>query len=219
MKKLQAFGISLILFIIFTWVIALLVTKIVIPAKLEIGKSIITPNVVELQLPDAKQLLIEAGFSLEDSLAIEWIATPNSPDLTVLSQAPKAGKIVKNANRIKLEVSTGGKQVVIPLVLGENAINASSKIKQMGLNVVFVKKNYGLYEQNTAVNVVPKVGSKVMKGSKVTIYVESVGTGSYSGNDTSYESRSDFNPFKEDSLKVTPKEEESTLEEILNDNY
>lgn len=89
----------------------------------------------------------------------------------------------------------------------------------MGLNVVFVKKNYGLYEQNTAVNVVPKVGSKVMKGSKVTIYVESVGTGSYSGNDTSYESRSDFNPFKEDSLKVTPKEEESTLEEILNDNY
>lgn len=173
MKNLKAFGIAVILFIMFVWIVLLVTTKIVIPMKLDIGKSIKTPNVVEMDLNLAKATLRDSGFVFQDSLAIKWVTTPNYPDKTVISQIPVAGKIVKNNNRIKLEVSTGGHQVVIPLVLEENAINASSKIKQLGLEVKLVKKTYGLYNQNIVVEVYPEVGTKVLKGSKVTIFVES----------------------------------------------
>jgi len=173
MTHLKAFGISLIIFILFVWIVLVVTTKIVIPMKLDIGDSLKAPDVVALTLSEAKKKLIEAGFNFQDSLAIEWVKSPIYPDSTVISQNPIANKIVKNRNRIKLEVSSGGIEVVIPTVLEENAINASSRIKQMGLEVELVKKNYGLYPENTVAVVEPKVGTKVLKGSKVTLYIES----------------------------------------------
>ncbi|MBI9032818.1 PASTA domain-containing protein [bacterium] len=173
MTHLKAFGISLIIFILFVWIVLVVTTKIVIPMKLDIGDSLKAPDVVELTLSEAKKKLIEAGFNFQDSLAIEWVKSPIYPDSTVISQNPIANKIVKNRNRIKLEVSSGGIEVVIPTVLEENAINASSRIKQMGLEVELVKKNYGLYPENTVAVVEPTVGTKVLKGSKVTLYIES----------------------------------------------
>ena len=140
MKHIKAFGFALILFIIFVWIVLFIITKIIIPVKLDIGQSLVTPNVVELDLSEAKKLLRNKGFVIQDSLVIDWVKTPKFPDRTVISQFPAAGKIVKNKNRVKLEVSSGGQLVVIPLILEENAINASSKLKQIGLEVSYVKK-------------------------------------------------------------------------------
>ena len=36
-----------------------------------------------------------------------------------------------------------------------------------------LKKKYGLYAENTVVKVDPEVGSKVLKGSLITLYIES----------------------------------------------
>jgi serine/threonine-protein kinase len=173
MKHLKAFAIAVLLFIIFISFVLVIATKIVIPVKLDIGKSLEVPKVIDLELSEAKKLLRESGFVLNDSLSIEWIKTPKYPDRTVISQFPKAGKLVKNKSRIKLEVSNGGQLVVIPLILEENAINASSRLKQLGLEVELVKKNYGLYDQNSVVEVEPEIGSKVLKGSLVKLYIES----------------------------------------------
>ncbi len=212
MKNLKAFGFALILFIIFVWIILVVTTKFVIPMKLDIGKSIKTPDIVNLELSVAKQKLREAGFSFQDSLAIIWVTSPKYPDRTVISQIPKANKIVKNTNRIKMEVSTGGKQVVIPLVLEENAINASSRLKQLGLDVKFVKKSYGLYDQNTVVKVEPGVGTKVLKGSQVTLFIES--------EIEDVVTERDSLGLSTDPLidNVKTKTDDSTLEEILNNN-
>ncbi len=222
MKNLKAFGISVILFIIFVWIVLLVTTKIVIPVKLDIGKSLITPNVVNMELSEAKQILRKAGFAFQDSLAIEWVTSPNYPDRTVISQTPVANKIVKNNNRVRLEVSTGGKQVNIPLVLEDNAINASSKIKQLGLEVVFVRKNYGLFEQNTVVKVEPEVGSKVLKGSKVILYIESeyedqVLEDQVLENEKSDNESSQISTEDKDSNEIEMIDH-SSLEEILNNN-
>lgn len=222
MKNLKAFGISVILFIIFVWIVLLVTTKIVIPAKLDIGKSLITPDVVNMELSEAKQILRKAGFAFQDSLAIEWVTSPNYPDRTVISQTPVANKIVKNNNRVRLEVSTGGKQVNIPLVLEDNAINASSKIKQLGLEVVFVRKNYGLFEQNTVVKVEPEVGSKVLKGSKVILYIESeyedqVLEDQVLENEKSDNESSQISTEDKDSNEIEMIDH-SSLEEILNNN-
>lgn len=222
MKNLKAFGIAVILFIFFVWLVLIATTKIVIPQKLDIGKSITTPNVVELELNEAKQKLRDAGFTFQDSLAIEWVTSPLYPDKTVITQTPVANKIVKNTNRIKLEVSTGGKQVVIPLVLEDNAINASSKIKQLGLEVIFVKKNYGIFDQNTVVKVEPEVGSKVLKGSTVILYIESEYEDEELKNDIIDKELSEDNELDTISSEVDPKNEpdieDLSLEEILKNN-
>jgi hypothetical protein len=218
MKNLKAFGIAVILFIIFVWMILIVTTKIVIPMKLDIGKSFTTPNVVELELSQAEKKLRDSGFVFQDSLAIEWVTTPNYPDRIVISQFPIAGKVVKNNSRIKLEVSTGGQQVVIPLVLEENAINASSKIKQLGLEVNFIKKKYGLYDQNVVVEVDPKVGSKVLKGSKVTLYIESEVEDLIIESDSLDVDNQEFHSVNERLDENILPIDDSTLEEILENN-
>lgn len=218
MKNLKAFGIAVILFIIFVWIILMVTTKIVIPVKLDIGKSFSTPNVVELDLSLAKQKLSDSGFLVQDSLSIDWVTTPNYPDNTVIAQSPVAGKIVKNNSRIKLEVSTGGQQVIIPLVLEENAINASSRIKQLGLEVKFIKKTYGLYDQNIVVEVEPKVGTKVLKGSKVILYIESDVEDIIIEKDSLDVSGQDLNSQNEVQDINLLQIDDYTLEEILENN-
>lgn len=203
MRHLKALAIATILLIIFLSGVLILVTKIVIPAKLDIGKSLEVPDVTDMDLTLAKEKLISSGFVFEDSLSIEWIKTPKYPDRTVISQFPNAGKLVKNKNRIKLEVSSGGQLVVLPLVLEENAINASSRLKQLGLKVKIQKKNYGLYEQNSVVEVIPEVGSKILKGSEVVLIIESE---TVEEDATSQDSLSN--------LEINS----SSLEDILNNN-
>ncbi len=213
MRHIKAFAIAVLLFIIFVLVVLFITTKVIIPAKLDIGEKVKVPNVENQELSQAKKMLKESGFVINDSLAIEWIKTPKYADNTVISQYPNAGKLVKNRSRIKLEVSSGGQLVVIPLILQENAINASSRLKQIGLEVELIKKNYGLYEQNSVVEVVPEVGSKVLKGSSVKLYIESeIEDIEENGeNQTSIDEDEEVNERTQD-------KEYSTIEEILEDN-
>lgn len=173
MKHLKALGIAIIFFVIFITAILLVTTKVVIPAKLDIGKTITTPAVVGLDLEVAKSKLTQAGFTLQDSLSIVWVSSPKYADNTVISQLPLQDKVVKKSSSVKLEVSSGGQMVVIPSILEDNAFNASSKLKQLGLEVAFVRKNYGLYTQNSVVKVDPEIGTKILKGSRVVLYIES----------------------------------------------
>lgn len=174
MKHLKALGIAIIFFVIFITAILLVITKVVIPIKLDIGKTITTPAVVGLDLETAKSELTQAGFTLQDSLlSIVWVSSPKYADNTVISQLPLQDKVVKKSSSIRLEVSSGGQIVVIPSILEDNAFNASSKLKQLGLEVAFVRKNYGLYTQNSVVKVDPEIGSKILKGSRVVLYIES----------------------------------------------
>lgn len=205
MKHLKALGVAIIFFVIFVSAILLVTTKIVIPLKLDIGKTITTPEVVGIELEVAKTKLKEAGFTLQDSLSITWVSSPNFADNTVISQIPREKKVVKKGSGIRLEVSSGGKLVVVPAVLEENAINASSKLKQLGLEVVFIKKNYGLYAQNSVVKVDPEIGSKVLKGSKVILYIESEVEDEVLDQEAS------------DDLDSEPNVEDRDLEEILED--
>lgn len=205
MKHLKALGVAIIFFVIFVSAILLVTTKIVIPLKLDIGKTITTPEVVGIELEVAKTKLKEAGFTLQDSLSITWVSSPNFADNTVISQIPREKKVVKKGSGIRLEVSSGVKLVVVPAVLEENAINASSKLKQLGLEVVFIKKNYGLYAQNSVVKVDPEIGSKVLKGSKVILYIESEVEDEVLDQEAS------------DDLDSEPNVEDRDLEEILED--
>ncbi|MFA7056047.1 MAG: PASTA domain-containing protein [Candidatus Cloacimonadales bacterium] len=212
MKHLKALGVAIIFFVIFVSAILLVTTKIVIPLKLDIGKTITMPTVVGIDLEVAKSKLQEAGFTLQDSLSITWVSSPNYADNTVISQIPRGEKVVKKGSGIRLEVSSGGKIVVVPSVLEENAINASSKLKQLGLEVVFIKKNYGLYAQNSVVKVDPGIGSKVLKGSKVILYIESEVENEVFEVETSDELDSE-----EDESFPEPNIEDRNLEEILED--
>lgn len=212
MKHLKALGVAIIFFVIFVSAILLVTTKIVIPLKLDIGKTITMPTVVGIDLEVAKSKLQEAGFTLQDSLSITWVSSPNYADNTVISQIPRGEKVVKKGSGIRLEVSSGGKIVVVPSILEENAINASSKLKQLGLEVVFIKKNYGLYAQNSVVKVDPGIGSKVLKGSKVILYIESEVENEIFEVETSDELDSE-----EDESFPEPNIEDRNLEEILED--
>lgn len=212
MKHLKALGIAIIFFVIFITAVLLVTTKIVIPAKLNTGKTLVVPSVVGLDLEVAKGKLTQAGFTLRDYLSITWVSSPIYGDNVVISQLPLQDKVVKKDSSIRLEVSSGGQLVVIPPILEDNAINASSKLKQLGLEVAFIRKNYGLYTQNSVVKVDPEIGTKILKGSRVVLYIES----EYDEDISEFET---FKRIEIEEIDSSPESdiEDRDLEEILKD--
>ncbi len=173
MRHLKAFIIALVIFTVFILSVLTITSKIIIPHKLNIGASTEVPELVGLKLSKAKKLIEESGFHINDKTSIVWKYSPLYEKGTILEQKPLGKKKVKEGCEMELIVSLGSEKVVIPLVVEENYVNASSTLKQIGLEPVIIRKNYGTLALNKVSKIEPKSGTEVLKGSKVTLYVES----------------------------------------------
>lgn len=165
--------IAVIIFSIFILSVVLFTSGVVVPLMLNIGKSTKVPILVNMKIADAKKEIEKSGFLFNDSLSVERKFTVDYEEGIVLSQSPRGGKIVKKGDLIKVVVSLGTEQVIIPTVEENNYINASSKLKQMGFAVVLVKKKYGILPLNMVAKIEPESGTKVLKGSTVKLFIES----------------------------------------------
>ena len=173
MRHVKAMIIAVIIFSIFILSVVLFTSGVVVPLMLNIGKSTKVPILVNMKIADAKKEIEKSGFLFNDSLSVERKFTVDYEEGIVLSQSPRGGKIVKKGDLIKVVVSLGTEQVIIPTVEENNYINASSKLKQMGFAVVLVKKKYGILPLNMVAKIEPESGTKVLKGSTVKLFIES----------------------------------------------
>ncbi len=93
---------------------------------------------------------------------------------TIISQSLKKGEIVQRGTRLNLTVSKGSEYVYIPNVLNatyEQALKALTA-EDVGLVVKKVlKANEGNHKQNTVESTSPMYGSRVRRGSEITVTV------------------------------------------------
>ena len=99
------------------------------------------------------------------------------PARTVVAQYPLAGKKVKRGWEVRINISSGSKQVSVPDVVGEDEATATADLEAAGFTVNSVDsptsdpgKDGVVVDQN------PNGGTKASDSSTVTIYV-----GRYSG--------------------------------------
>lgn len=104
-----------------------------------------------------------------------------SPDVTetysdsvaegqLIKQEPEAGKTVYHGDKIKLTISKGPETVAIPNLVESSTSQAKEKLQSLGLEVI-VKANPFLFSpRNKVSTIVPAPGTKVKRGTTVTIY-------------------------------------------------
>ncbi len=108
--------------------------------------------------------LVEAGFDVDS----KYVFSEDLPAGAVVSQSPAQGEAEKGS-LITLTVSKGTEYVFIPNIFALNEKKAISALEDLELKVEV--KRLGNKKEKVVTNISPKVGSKVKRGSKVTITV------------------------------------------------
>ena len=108
--------------------------------------------------------LVEAGFEVKT----QYIFSEDLPAGAVISQSPGSGEADKGST-ITLIVSKGTEFVFIPNVFALSEEKAVATLEDLELKVVV--KKVGNKKTKVVTNIAPKVGSKVKRGSTVTITV------------------------------------------------
>ena len=133
-----------------------------------ISKGIETIDVTSYVGKSADQALnelTEGGFDVEtiDQFSESVLAG------TVISQVPSGGAPLAKVTKIILTVSKGSEYVFIPNVFSLTEAKARAALADLELKVVV--KKIGVKKVKAVTNISPKVGTKVKRGSAVTITV------------------------------------------------
>jgi serine/threonine-protein kinase len=87
----------------------------------------------------------------------------------VVSQDPAAAKDYPKGTAVSVNISKGSAYVFIPNVYSLSETKAKATLSALDLQVIVKRMGTKAVKQVTAIS--PKVGSKVLRGSKVTITV------------------------------------------------
>lgn len=132
-----------------------------------ISKGVEQVGVTNYKGKSGEQALVEltaAGFDVD----IKYQFSEDLPIGAVISQSPTPGEADKGST-ITLVVSKGSEFVFIPNIFSISEEKAVATLKDLELKVVV--KKVGTKKTKVVTNVTPKVGTKVKRGSTVTITV------------------------------------------------
>ena len=109
--------------------------------------------------------LTDAGFDVQPKY--EFSETLLAGE--VISQKPEGGKTADKGSKIEIVISKGSQFAYIPNIFSIDENKAVQALKDLGLKVTVKKIGKKAVKKVTAIS--PKVGSKVKRGSTVTITV------------------------------------------------
>ena len=138
------------------------------PVSLVISKGVETVALVSYSGKSGEQALNELndlGFNVESTYAFNEKVLSG----VVISQTPTGVDVAPKGSTVVLVISKGSQYVFIPNVFSLDQIKATQALQDLQLKVVV--KKLGTKKVKKVTNISPKVGSKVKRGSVVTITV------------------------------------------------
>ena len=136
--------------------------KIIVSKGIE---QIALTNFVNKSGEEALNTLTAAGFKVKPI----YIFSETVPLGAVVSQSPSEAKDYPKGTAVSLSISKGSAYVFIPNVYSLSETKAKSILTALDLKVTVKRMGTKAVKQVTAIS--PKSGSKVLRGSKVTITV------------------------------------------------
>jgi len=142
--------------------------KIVVSKGAEASSIVKTPNIIGLNIEEAKKIITEAGLKISESL--------NEPSAIfdpgmVISQDPLAGKDLKRNDGVKIKISSGKNILTIPDVAGYDYLYVVSQLESMGLHVTTGREPDMQLMPGKVIRISPKAGTQVNEGDLVNIYI------------------------------------------------
>jgi eukaryotic-like serine/threonine-protein kinase len=125
------------------------------------------PQVAGLDEQDAVERLQDANFAVGN---VERVPSDTVAEGVVISSEPSGGEQARQGTAVDLTVSSGARQVSVPLVVGESQAVAEAEIRGAGL-VPSVQKRDDPAEAGQVLEQAPDAGTRVEQGSTVTLIV------------------------------------------------
>jgi serine/threonine-protein kinase len=138
------------------------------PVSLVVSKGVETVALASYSGKSGEQALNELndlGFNVESSYAFNEKVLSG----VVISQTPSGVDVAPKGSTISLVISKGSQYVFIPNVFSLDQLKATQALQDLQLKVVV--KKLGSKKVKKVTNISPKVGTKVKRGSTVTITV------------------------------------------------
>jgi len=127
------------------------------------------PDVTNKKFADAEAELLAAGFT------VKRVDVPSDtvPKLVVISQSPAPDVPIEKGKQVTLTVSTGIEKIAVPDVVGDPKASAQTDLETAGFKVTIQMRSDEKIAKDLVIAVQPKVGTKLAKGSDVTLIVSS----------------------------------------------
>ena len=142
--------------------------KIIVSKGAEASIIVKMPNIIGLNIEEAKAIIIEAGLKISESA--------NEPSAffdpgIVISQDPLAGKDIKINDSVKIKISSGKNIITIPNVAGYDYLYVISQLESIGLHVVINREPDMALMPGKVIRISPEAGVQVNEGDLVNIYI------------------------------------------------
>ena len=149
-------------------IIICIIDKIVMPHYTMLGKEEELPNVLEMNIDRANDLLNSRGFQviIKDSLF-----DAKHPVGTVIEQNPYPNATVKKGRRVYLSISIGEEPIVVPNLFGKSYRNAKLILKSYNLDCYPIWHFSRKYPADVVIAQSPSQGEKINPGSRVLVTV------------------------------------------------
>lgn len=131
------------------------------------GDTVAVPDVVGLDLEEAREQLREAGLGVDS----EFEASDEVEENVVIEQDPEGGAKADEGSSVRLVVSSGAGEAAIPDVTGRDRESARRILQEAGFDVAEEDESSSTVESGQVVRTAPPAGTEADKGSVVTMFV------------------------------------------------
>ena len=137
------------------------------------NKEVKIPDVSDLTIVEAEEILKENGLKVK--LETEKIESEEIEVGKIVKTSPAIGRSVKKGTKITLYESVGTEDIEMEDYVGQNYLEVKVRLEDiLGLNVLVEKRDIEDLtddKENIILEQNPVAGSKVSKGSTVTLYI------------------------------------------------
>ena len=161
------YNISILVLIII--VLTLLIDKLFMPLYINLGDETEMPDVIEMDLAEAEDLLEKQGFQV---LVSDSMYDANHPEGIVIEQNPYPYATVKENRRVYLTVSIGEKPIVMPNLFGVSPREADLILDSYDLKLKAKYYVYSdIYHEGTVIGQSYPQGQEIRAGAEIDITI------------------------------------------------
>ena len=166
-----------ILLSIFTGIVVLITSIVVLLPKLTKKAQVTVPDVSNMTVAEATKVLKDEGFTISETQIEEDDVKVEKGN--VITTIPSPGTVHKKGYEIQLKVSKGNKSIEIEDYTGKNYLEVKGKLEAYGINVRIEKKEMEVdsdedYETNIIMDQSVKKGQYLTSGDSIELFIPDI---------------------------------------------
>ncbi|MGI6752405.1 MAG: Stk1 family PASTA domain-containing Ser/Thr kinase [Anaerovoracaceae bacterium] len=132
------------------------------------GKEVKVPDLLGMKVEEAETLLDELGLKLEID---KEVFSPTYDEGEIASQKPLDGMEIKKGQSVKVNVSKGMEEGMVPDVTGKTLDTAKREIEDAGFNVGMVTEDFSTKPEGIIIRQTPNPGDKAREGDRINLVI------------------------------------------------